>query len=174
MLAVNDKEIDGLPCSICFDHVDNSLAICVSSTHSSRCQLVQQRPCHVLSCLCYNPCKRSLTLCCKNRALCFVNRRLSVLFVAVILHINNKIDRFSYWTKLTTIQLQHFNILGCIPNEYNNCSIHYMALMTLQIGQTTTSSAAGPVAALFFIGGFIPWVNWKVLLMKLFSCLKIQ
>ena len=46
--------------SACFD---NSLAICVSLTCSHQChRLIHQRPCHVLSCLCDNACKRSLAI----------------------------------------------------------------------------------------------------------------
>ena len=51
-------------------HVGNSLANCMSLTCSSQCcRLVQQRPCHVLSCICGNACKRSLAICHKCRAL---------------------------------------------------------------------------------------------------------
>ena len=73
---------DGLfaPALFCFhfDHVRSSLAICVSPNCSNQHQLRQQRPCHVLSCLCDNACKGSLAICRKNRALCPVSRLLYV------------------------------------------------------------------------------------------------
>ena len=63
-------------CSIPFY---NSLGNCVSLTCSRQCcRLVEQRPCHVLSCLCDNVCKRSLAICHKRRALCPVCKSLSV------------------------------------------------------------------------------------------------
>ena len=66
-------------CSIHFDHVDSSLPISVSLTCSSQCcWLVQQRLCHVLSCLFDNACKRSLVFCLKSRALCPISRLLPV------------------------------------------------------------------------------------------------
>ena len=78
---VCDREIDGSSqlSSLCFDHVNNSHSNCESPTCSSQCRrLVQQKPCHVLSCPCDNACKRSLAICRKSRALCPVSRLLSV------------------------------------------------------------------------------------------------
>ena len=72
----SDLEIDG-SCqltSLCFDHVNNSLTDCESQTCTSQCRrLVQQRPCHVSSCLCDNACKRSLATCIKSKA-CDTNK----------------------------------------------------------------------------------------------------
>ena len=52
---------------------------CVSPTCSSQCcRLIQQRACHVLSCLCDNAYKRPLPVCRKSKALCPVSRPLSV------------------------------------------------------------------------------------------------
>ena len=66
---VCDQEIDGSSqlSSVCFDHVDNLHSKCESIYIPTRCsqccQLVQQRPCHVLSCLCDYACKRSPDRC---------------------------------------------------------------------------------------------------------------
>ena len=68
---VGDREIDGsrqLP-SICFDHACGQFTCYLRVTDLLQpvppLELVQQRPCHVLSCLCDNVCKRSLAIICR-------------------------------------------------------------------------------------------------------------
>ena len=67
-ICVSNRKIDGSRQLYTVFYFHNSIDICMSPICSCQCHwLVHERPYHVLSCLCDNACKRSITICRKSR-----------------------------------------------------------------------------------------------------------
>ena len=117
---VFDWEIDGSHqlCSIHYDHVENLLAIYVPLTCCSRClQLVQQKPCHVLTCLIMHVRDPQLSLirkghCVPVAGFCLPAYSLHMLNRDVNMIQTNKIIIFSKHDESAYLYLGNFKLRG--------------------------------------------------------------
>ena len=100
----------------CF-HFDNFLANCNSPTCSSQCRrLVQLMQCHVLSCLCDNPCKRSQAICHETGALCPLAGFCLSLYSMHVLNRDINMIQTNKQNKTKLLGHLDFNVKGCLQN----------------------------------------------------------